>query len=353
MARVGISTFIAALLLVSSSSFAAKKMTISDIRKSIRFQNRSLNRINKRIISLESKLGKKNKDYIQILDNKRFIETKIFKGSEKIQQYISFVANEKTKTKKLLGSVVANSMSNEETSSDILSKKLLSKMLNEKLLKLQSLEDVLKGKKHRLAQLNTKFHKLEKKELEILSFISELEERKKEYAAQYVSTEKQKLELSGKLSSIKSKISQNKKSKKRKYKKPSLNIKFSSPIQLYSGLEYEKKGITFKFKDRQPVKTTLAGVVNHVGTLANYGNVLMIDHGKGIRSIFLGNFSSKIRKGQKIKAGQIVGHTLRKKSDRELGKLYFEIRKKNVAQNTFLLMDKKFFAKNNLDTVNI
>ena len=128
---------------------------------------------------------------------------------------------------------------------------------------------------------------------------------------------------------------------------------FTAPIKTYSGLDYKKAGITFKFKERQPVKTTLGGVVSHVGSLANYGNVLMVDHGKGIRSIYLGSFSSKIKKGQKIKPYQVIGHTMRKKNARELGQLYFEVRKKNVAQNTFLLMDKKFLAKNNLDSVNI
>ena len=333
-------------------AIAAKKLSISDIRKNIRYNSRSLNKINSRIIGLEGQLGRKNKDYIHILDSKREIESKIFKSSEKISQYIELVDEEKNKTKKILGSVVVNSITTNETSADILSKKILSNYLSKKLVKLQSLENILKLKKNRIDHLNTKFMALEKKEGEILTFINELENRKKEYATQYVSTEKRKLELSGKLSSIKSKIAQVK-SKKTKKGKPSLNIQFSSPISDYSGVEYQKKGITFKFKEKQPVRNLKAGVINHVGTLANYGNVVMIDHGKGIRTIFLGDFSSKVKQGQKIKSNQIIGYTNKKNNGRDLGQIYFEVRKKNKAQNTFLLMDKKFLAKNNLDSLNI
>jgi murein DD-endopeptidase MepM/ murein hydrolase activator NlpD len=353
MARVDLKAILLTCAIFSAPlANAAKKLSISDIRKNIRYHNRSLNKINSRIIGLEGKLSRKNKDYILILDSKREIESKIFKSSEKISQYIDLVNEEKNKTKKVLGSVVVNSITTNETSADILSKKILSEFLSKKLLKLQSLENILKIKKNKLDDMNTKFMSLENKEREILTFISELENRKKEYANQYVNTEKRKLELSGKLSSIKSKISQ-KSNKKRKPSKPSLGIQFSSPISDYSGVEYQKKGITFKFKEKQPVKNVRSGVINHVGTLANYGNVVMIDHGKGIRTIFLGDFSSKVKQGQKIKANQIIGYTNKKNNGRDLGQIYFEVRKKNKAQNTLLLMDKKFLAKNNLDSVNI
>ncbi|WP_127714824.1 murein hydrolase activator EnvC [Halobacteriovorax sp. HLS] len=330
----------------------AKSINISDVRNEIRLSSRNLSRINSNIILLEKKLSKKNKNYIEVLDNKRKIESNIYTSSEKIEKYLSLIDEEKVRTKKVLGSVVANSMSNTETSSEILSKKIFTDVLKKRLIKLQSLENIVKIKKDKLAQMQKRFAAFEQKEGEILTFISELEERKKEYAAQYVSIEKNKLELATKLSSIKSQISQKKMAKSAKSEKPSLNIQFSAPIESYSGLDYQKKGITFKFKDSQVVKSTLAGVVNHVGTLANYGNVVMVDHGDGVRSIYLGDLSSKLKQGQKIKADQVIGQTRVRRST-GLGQIYFEVRKKNKAQNTFLLMDKKFLAKNNLNIVNI
>lgn len=357
MARIELKTILFFCVLAAAPmANAAKKLSISDIRKNIRYHNRSLNKINSRIIGLEGRLSRKNKDYIQILDSKREIETKIFRNSEKISKYIELVKNEKIKTKKVLGSVVVNSMTADETSADILSKKILSEYLSKKMIKLQSLENILKLKKKKLESMNSKFLALESTERDILTFINELEGRKKEYATQYVSTEKRKLELSGRLSSIKSKISQSKtrkKNKKNKKRVSGLGIQFSSPISEYSGVEYQEKGITFKFRDKQTVTNAKSGVVNHVGSLANYGNVVMIDHGKGVRSIFLGDFSSKVKQGQKIKANQVIGYTNQKNGGRDLGQIYFEVRKKNKAQNTFLLMDKKFLAKNNLDSVNI
>jgi len=79
----------------------------------------------------------------------------------------------------------------------------------------------------------------------------------------------------------------------------------------------------------------------------------MIEHGNQTRSIFLGQLKSKVKKGQSVAAGEILGYTLANRKSRELGKLYFEVRKKNIAQNTSLLMDDNFLAKNNLNNVKI
>ena len=71
---------------------------------------------------------------------------------------------------------------------------------------------------------------------------------------------------------------------------------------------------------------------------------MMIDHGNQTRSVLLGHFLPKLKKGQAVRQGQILGYT----RGRELvEKLYFEVRKKNLAQNTVVLMDKQFLTRNN------
>lgn len=354
MARIGSLLLLFSITVFTSQvAFAAKKLSISDIRKNIRSQSRVLKRINKSIIKLERKLGHQNKGYINVLENKRQIENQIYKNSEKIEKYLELVGLEKNRVKKLLGSVVANLMNNEETSADLLSKKIMSKALSKELVKLKSFENILKIKKLKLDETRKYFNSLEKKEIEILSLINELENRKNEYASEYVKVEKRKSKLSAKLSSAKSNLSFKRRKKKKSHQKVLVNFRFKSPIENYSGLEYKKKGITFKFNQKQTVKNTIAGKISYVGSLANYGKVIMIDHANQTRSIFLGDVDSRVRQGQAVRGGQIIGYTRVNSNSSEMSKLYFEVRKNDKAQNTLLLMDKQFFAKNNLNSVNI
>ncbi|ATH08803.1 hypothetical protein BIY24_12850 [Halobacteriovorax marinus] len=354
MARIAPSIFITlALTLSCSKAFAAKSSTISDLRKNLRSQERVLKKINHRIISLEKSLGSKNKDYIQILESKRTIENQIYKNAEKIEKYLVVVKEEKEKVKNLLGSVVANSLSDEETSADLLTKKMMAKALTQKILKLKAIEQVLELKQKKYKEITDSFKGLEENERTLLTVIENLENQKKEYASQYVEVEKKRTDLSAEISSLKSKIVYNKSKKKISSNKTLVNLRFSSPIEDYVAVEYGKKGINFKFRDRQPIKNTINGKVSFVGSLSNYGNVIMVEHGNQTRSIFLGQLKSKVKKGQSVNAGDILGYTLVNKKSRELAKLYFEVRKKNIAQNTSLLMDEAFVAKNNLNNVNI
>jgi len=354
MARLGSLVLLLTITLASSQIVrAAKNLSISDMRKNIRSQSRVLKRINKKIIRLESKLGHQNKGYINVLENKRQIENQIYKNTEKIAKYLELVGLEKNRIKKLLGSVVANLMSNEETSADILSKKIMSRALAKELVKLKSFEDILKIKKLKLEETRKYLGTLERKEMGILTLINELENRKKEYASEYVKVENNKSQLSAKLSSAKSNLSFKKRKKKKSHEKILVNYRFNSPIENYSGLEYKKKGITFKFNQKQSVKNTISGKISYVGSLSNYGKVVMIDHGNQTRSIFLGDMETRVRQGQTVSRGQIIGYTRVNSNSSELSKLYFEVRKHNKAQNTSLLMDKKFLAKNNLNSINI
>ncbi len=354
MARIAPKLFFLLILLFScAKGFASKSVTISDLRKNLRSQERTLKKINSRIINLEKNLSTRNKDYIEILESKRQIENQIYKNSEKIEKYIEVVKEEKVRVKKLLGSVVANSFNDEETSADLLTKKMMAKALSQKILKLKSIEQILELKQLKYREIQKSFKGLEENEREILEVITNLENQKKEYASQYVSIEKKKSDLSVEISSLKSKITYTKNKEKSTSKPVLVGYKFSSPLEDYVGVEYGKKGINFKFRSKQPIKNTLDGKVSFIGSLSNYGNVIMIEHGNQTRSIFLGQLKSKVKKGQSVTSGEILGYTLVNSKSRELGKLYFEVRKKNIAQNTSLLMDDNFLAKNNLNNVKI
>lgn len=118
----------------------------------------------------------------------------------------------------------------------------------------------------------------------------------------------------------------------------------------YTGMEFDKKGVTFKYKGRKPVMSTASGKIIYQGTLSNFGNVIMIDHGKETRSIILGKFVPKISKGAIVRTGDILGYTRNSRNQEE--KLYFEVRQKNKVQNTILLLNRKSLAKNEVKTDN-
>jgi septal ring factor EnvC (AmiA/AmiB activator) len=107
-------------------------------------------------------------------------------------------------------------------------------------------------------------------------------------------------------------------------------------------MEYQKKGVTYNFHGKNEIRAPKGGKVVYTGALANYGNVLMIDHGNDTRTVLLGQFDYAVKNGDAVKEFQVVGHT-NPRSNNGLGegRIYFEIRKNNLAQNTYLLLDKK------------
>jgi septal ring factor EnvC (AmiA/AmiB activator) len=71
----------------------------------------------------------------------------------------------------------------------------------------------------------------------------------------------------------------------------------------------------------------------------------MIEHGKGVKSILLGDFLARVKKGNSIKQGENIGYT--KLINKTQGTVYFEVRKKNTVQNTVFLLDKKYLKDQN------
>lgn len=115
---------------------------------------------------------------------------------------------------------------------------------------------------------------------------------------------------------------------------------FQYPINQYSNIKLEKKGVLFKCKDITPVMAIGKGKVVYSGTLSAYGNIIIVDHGQDIRSILLGQFKPKLEKEDQVEKGDIIGYTL--PDNGNLGQVYFEIRKKDTTQNIM-----SWFNKNN------
>lgn len=60
-----------------------------------------------------------------------------------------------------------------------------------------------------------------------------------------------------------------------------------------------------------PVKTTADGTVSFAGWDGGYGNLIRIDHGNGYETRYahLSRFAPSVRKGTRVKQGQVIGYT--------------------------------------------
>jgi len=124
---------------------------------------------------------------------------------------------------------------------------------------------------------------------------------------------------------------------------------YRAPLMQNMGIEHNQKGVTFKFQGKNEVLATRSGKIAYTGSLANYGNVVMIDHGNDTRTVLLGQFDFNVKNGELVKDSQIIGYT-NPKSVNGLGdgKIYFEVRKNNLAQNTYMLLDRKTLGKSSI-----
>lgn len=118
---------------------------------------------------------------------------------------------------------------------------------------------------------------------------------------------------------------------------------FHRPVDDFLGYTPSAKGVTFKYQAIQPVRAVGGGKVVFAGDLSTYGQVLLIDHGNDLRTVLLGKMNVRVRKDEHVRDGDILGYTIN--DSREPQNLYFEVRKKNTAQNTILWLDLNGVSK--------
>jgi septal ring factor EnvC (AmiA/AmiB activator) len=115
------------------------------------------------------------------------------------------------------------------------------------------------------------------------------------------------------------------------------------PVDDYVSFTASPKGVTFRFQAVQPVKAAASGKIVYAGDLASYGQVVLVDHGNDLRTVLLGRMSLKVKKDDPVKEGDVLAYT--EKDSTEAQNLYFEVRKKNTAQNTILWLDQGVVSK--------
>ena len=347
------------------------KKQLHNLKKKVDQQSKEVEALTKEVNNIEIALGMNNKKYLQLAQDRAAIEEKLTMAKKNSQYDQETLEKNYIDTKKVLMGVLLNKLENTDNAADILARKILVRKLQAKLTDLEALMGTNTSTQKNVEALYAQLEESMNVEKDLLNLMSTLEDKKVNLRVQLEEKSKTQNNVKAELDGQKNKLAMAKKNqemakarnelaplqlteeikveeltnKKRAVVASSTPSKesgdFISPIATFLGMEYQKKGVTFNFKGKNKVRATKDAKVVYTGALANYGNVLMIDHGNDTRSVILGQFEYTVKKGDAVKASEIVGMTMDKVhgtlSD---GKLYFEVRKNNLAQNTYLLLDK-------------
>jgi murein DD-endopeptidase MepM/ murein hydrolase activator NlpD len=296
-----------------------------------------------RLSSLEKEIGSKNNLYISSVEQIKQFESDIKLYREKLIEVHSQVREAQAENKKIFQSYLIES---ENEGTEEWQKKVHLELLKQAQVKLKNKEEELISFENKVTVFDSKLLNLRLNEEELALVIQELEERKKKTMNLYLSkveskkiaeSKDQKKKLSHKIAAVKKTFSN------APVIEQSPDRYFKNPVEDFSTFTASAKGVTFKYNSIQPVKAVGGGKVVFAGDLASYGQVVLIDHGSDLRTVLLGKMDIKVKKHDTVKDGEVLAYT--QNDSKEDQNLYFEVRKKNTAQNTILWLEQKGVSK--------
>lgn len=86
------------------------------------------------------------------------------------------------------------------------------------------------------------------------------------------------------------------------------NIRLARPAPGNIVPSSTKNGINILCSDRENVKAVNDGTVEYTGNLVGYRNVVIVNHGKDLYSIYAALGPVHVEKGDKVRKGQIIGN---------------------------------------------
>ena len=296
-----------------------------------------------RLSSLEKQIGSKNNLYISSVEQIRQFEGDVKLYRDKLTEIHAQVHKAQSENKKIFQSYLIES---ENEGTEDWQKKVHFELLKQAQTKLKNKEIELISFENKVTEFDAKLVGLRTNEEELSQLIKDLEERKKVAMELYLSkvqskkiaeSKVQKIKLSQKIAEVKKTFSQAPIVEKRP------DRYFKNPVEDFSTYTASAKGVTFKYNSIQPVKAVGGGKVVFAGDLASYGQVVLIDHGGDLRTVLLGKMDIRVKKNDTVKDGDTLAYT--QKDSKEDQNLYFEVRKKNTAQNTILWLDQNGVSK--------
>lgn len=296
-----------------------------------------------KLSSLEKEIGAKNNLYISSLEQVKQFESDVKLYREALDHKQAEVKKSQEENKKILQSYILES---ENDSLEPWQRKVHLELLKTAQEKLKGKEAELISFNEKVTEFESKIAELKANEEELSQVISELETRKKETMEKYLAKVeiKKKVENQVQSSLMKAKVAEVKKSLSTApvIQKRADRI-FANPVDDFLTFTSSPKGVTFKYQTTQPVKAVGDGKVVFAGDLASYGQVILVDHGNDLRTVLLGKMNIRVKKNDIVSNGDILGYTMNE--TKEAQNLYFEVRKKNTAQNTILWLDQRAVSK--------
>ncbi len=329
------------LVVPISHSSKIEDYSVKKLENDLATYDSKLSELKAEINSLEKKIGSKNGKYISKLEKIKSIENMMMSLDDQLIENISIIDKKKNNSKHLLEKLYINSIDEDEEGEFLYNKTMYTKILKNEN---KDLEQTLKRSvefKESLNRLQSELAQIKDDEKNLYQVILNLEEEKKRIAEVYLENEEKRKMLETKIE----KEEVNKKiSKLKNSTKVSTEFKLSTPLDHFLDYKADKKGITYSFREVMPVKSAADGKVIYIGDIPHYGNVVMIDHGKDIKTVFLGDLDVRVKKDDQLKTGDVLGYTKKATGDKDK-QLYFEVRKKNKAQNTVMWLDKNSIVK--------
>lgn len=326
-------------LFISFSAAAAIKRPVDELA---RYRSEVME-MGARLSTLEKEIGSKNNLYLSSIEQIKQFEADVGLYKEALKKKRVEVEEAQKENKRILQSYLLES---ESDTTEAWQKKVHLELLKQAQIKLLNRQTELTSFETKVAEFDEKLAELRKNEEELAQVLTELEERKKAAMETYLAKVEKKKKIESKVQKrkLKKRIA---KVKKKMSDAPVVVTKpdrlFSSPVDDYLTFTKSKKGVTFKYQATQPVKAVGAGKVVYAGDLSAYGQVVLIDHGNDLRTVLLGKMNIRVKKNDTVSTGDILAYTVN--DSKEAQNLYFEVRKKNTAQNTILWLDQSGVSK--------
>jgi murein DD-endopeptidase MepM/ murein hydrolase activator NlpD len=296
-----------------------------------------------RLSSLEKEIINKTNLYSSSLEQIKQFESDIKLYKDELVKKQNEVQHAQKENKEVLQSYL---LETENDSSEIWQKKIHLELLKRAQKKLATKDKELQELNARVTDFDVKLDDLRTDEEQLSVVLRELQDRKKIVMESYLEKLESKKKLESKVQN--EKIHQKVSSIKKQLSDAPLILAkpdriFKDPVKDYLGLTSSPKGVTFKYKSIQPVRAVGDGKVVFAGDLAAYGQVVLLDHGNDLRTVLLGRMNVKVKKNDSVRDGEVLAYTLN--DLKEPQNLYFEVRKKNTAQNTILWLEQNGVSK--------
>ena len=332
-------------LLIFLSFDLYSKVNIKVLKDQLSNKSNQITKLAAQIKDFDKRIGMTNNDFLVKIKEIEETELILKELKKKLQQTASDISDEHRLTVLAFDFYLLESK-DQKAQTDIKKKVIRFEILKKNLLSLRQAQKDSKNLLSEINKLDQQLDEKKKEEQEIYALISELEERKRSMSQEYVSELESKNLLEGKISKyiVRSKV-------KRKMNKSlsdsTVDYSFLLPMSAFVDAKKKKRGgIDFKYSETSPIKSPGNGRIVYVGELASYGKVLIIDHGKDVRSVLFGDIVAKVKKNAPVKQGDILGYTM---GDPGVMKsIYYEVRKNNKVQNTVM-----WLAQNQRGSINI